>query len=237
MQYFINENFCCKYLKKIKIIVSLTSWPKRIKNVATVINSLLNQNIEPDLIELNLCIIEFPNKEKDLPKELNILISKNKKIEINWVEKNTGVFKKIIPTIKKYYGLNYYLLSVDDDFIYRKDYIELMVYNIQKYNSDSFCLTNSQVIGNRMIYKSLIFKNDFIEKLTDEIIETRIDDSYIKYYLMKKKKKMAMYRPNNIKDIMKIYNPIHPNSRNETGVYSPKLVKRALQLINKIQFN
>jgi len=237
IQYFINENFCNKYLKNLKIIVSMTSWPKRINNVATVINSLLNQNIEPDLIELNLCIIEFPNKEKDLPKELNILMSKNKKIEINWVEKNTGVFKKIIPTIKKFYGLNYYLLSVDDDYIYRKDYIELMVYYIQKYNSDSFCLWKHQVIGNRMIYKSLIFENDFIEKLTDEIIETRISDSYIKYYLMKKKKKMAMYRPNNIKDIIKIYNPIFPNSRNKTGVYSPKLVKRALQLINKIQFN
>ena len=215
----------------------MTSWPKRIINLVPVLKSLLNQTIEPDLIELNLCIIEFPNKEKDLPKELNILMSKNKKIEINWVEKNTGVFKKIIPTIKKYYGLNYYLLSVDDDFIYRKDYIELMVYNIQKYNSDSFCLTKSHVIGNRMIYKSLIFEKDFIEKLTDEIIETRIDDSYIKYYLVKKKKKMAMYRPNNIKDIMKIYNPIHPNSRNKTGVYSPKLIKRAIQLINKIQFN
>ena len=47
-------------------------------------------------------------------------MSKNKNIEINWVEKNTGVFKKIIPTIKKYYGLNYYLISVDDDIIYRK---------------------------------------------------------------------------------------------------------------------
>ena len=92
MQYFINENFCCKYLKKIKVIVSLTGWPKRIKNVAIVINSLLNQNIEPDLIELNLCIIEFPNKEKDLPKELNILMSKNKKIEKNWVEKKYWFF-------------------------------------------------------------------------------------------------------------------------------------------------
>ena len=70
----------------------MTSWPKRIKNVATVINSLLNQNIEPDLIELNLCIIEFPNKEKDLPKELNILMSKNKKIEKNWVEKKYWFF-------------------------------------------------------------------------------------------------------------------------------------------------
>ena len=62
-----------------------------------------------------------------------------------------------------------------------------MVYNIQNYNSDSFCFTKSQVIGIRMIYKSLIFENDFIEKLKDEIIETRIDDLYINYYLVKKK--------------------------------------------------
>ena len=53
----------------------MTSWPKRIKNVSTVINSLLNQNIKPDLIELNLSIEEFPNKEKDLPEDINILLS------------------------------------------------------------------------------------------------------------------------------------------------------------------
>ena len=236
IQYFYNENFCCKYLKNLKIIISLTSWPKRIKNVATVVNSLLNQNIEPDLIELNLCIIEFPNKTKDLPKELNTLLSKNKNIEINWVEKNTGVFKKIIPTIKKYYGLNYYLISVDDDIIYRKDYIELLIYNIEKYKSDSFCLSKSKVIGSKMIYKSLIFERDFFEKLTDEIINTRIDDYYINYYLTQKNKKMANYRPNNVNDIIKVYNPIFPNSRSKTGKYSIKLVKRSFELINKIKF-
>ena len=67
--------------------------------------------------------------------------------------KNTGAFKKIIPTIKKFYGLNYYLLSVDGDLIYREDYIELMIYYIEKFNPDSFCLTSSKVIGNTMIYK------------------------------------------------------------------------------------
>ena len=77
-----------------KIIVSLTSWPKRIFNVATVLNSLLKQEIKPDLIELNLCIVEFPNKEKNLPNDLNLLLKTNKNIEINWVLKNTGVFKK-----------------------------------------------------------------------------------------------------------------------------------------------
>ena len=130
----------------------MTSWPKRINNVPTVINSLLNQTIEPDLIELNLCIKQFPNKEKNLPNELNILILK----KIYWNKlgrKNTGAFKKIIPTIKKFYGLNYYLLSVDGDLIYREDYIELMIYYIEKFNPDSFCLTSSKVIGNTMIYK------------------------------------------------------------------------------------
>ena len=49
----------------MKIIASMTSWPKRICNVATVLKSLLNQKIKPDLIELNLSLLEFPNKESD----------------------------------------------------------------------------------------------------------------------------------------------------------------------------
>jgi len=70
--------------------------------------------------------------------------------------------------------------------IYREGYIELMLYYIEKFNSDSFCLSKDKVIGNRIIYKSLIFKYDFIKKLTYEIIQTKIDDSYIFHYLKKK---------------------------------------------------
>jgi len=183
------RNFCINDVclkEEKKIIISLTSWPKRIFNVATVINSLLNQEIIPDLIELNLCILEFPNKENSLPNDLQFLIKNNKQVEINWVQKNTGVFKKIIPTIKKFYGMNYYLLSVDDDWIYTKKYIKTMIYYIEKYNSDSFCLSKSKVIGNRMIYKSNSFDYDFITKLTDEIINARISDAYIYHYLKKK---------------------------------------------------
>jgi hypothetical protein len=213
----------------------MTSWPKRIKNVSTVINSLLNQNIKPDLIELNLSIEEFPNKEKDLPEEINILLSK-KYIEINWEEKNTGVFKKIIPTIKKFYGLNYYLISVDDDWIYREDYIELMLYYIEKFNSDSFCLSTNKIIGNRIIYKSSIFEYDFIEKLTYEIIQTKIDDSYIFHYLLQKKKKMANYRPFNTINIIKSYNQIFPNSGSKIGKYPKSLIEKSNELMKKIKF-
>ena len=221
---------------KKKIIVSLTSWPKRIFNVATVINSLLKQEIKPDLIELNLCIVEFPNKEKNLPNDLNLLLKTNKNIEINWVLKNTGVFKKIIPTIKKFYGMNYYLLSVDDDWIYDKEYIKTMLYYIKKYKSDSFCLGKSKVIGNRMIYESNSFDYDFITKLTDEIINTKISDFYIYYYLKKKKKLLSHHQPKFLKKFMRKYNPVSPNSGRKNGKYSKKHVNKAVRLIKKIIF-
>lgn len=68
------------------IIVSMTSWQKRIKNVSKVIFSLLNQSVKPDSIELNLSIEEFPNKEKDLPEDLQNIIE-NKLCNVNWVKK------------------------------------------------------------------------------------------------------------------------------------------------------
>ena len=242
------KNFYCQYRTLFnskedfqknnnkKIIISLTSWPKRISNVATVINSLLNQEIKPDLIELNLCILEFPNKEKNLPNDLKLLLKKNKNIEINWVQKNTGVFKKIIPTIEKFFGMNYYLLSVDDDWIYKKTYIKTMIFFIEKYNSDSFCLSKSKVIGNRIIYKSISFDIDFITKLTDDIVNAKISDLYIYYYLKKKKKVMKNHYPKNLNKYMIKFNPVSPNSGRKKGKYSLKQINKAKKLIKKVHF-
>ena len=220
-----------------KIIVSLTSWPKRICNVLAVIESLLNQDIEPDIIQINLSEDEFKNKEFDLPNDLQLFIKDNQKIHIEWVKGNDGVFKKIIPTLKKHYGENYYLLSVDDDWIYRHDYIKMMIEFIEKFSSDSFCLSQSLVIGNRMIYKSAAFEPDFWEKLTQDAILARIDDSYIEYYLKCKKRKMSCYRPSDTQDITKKFNPIFPNSNNTiTGNYSKKDIDSAKLAIQKINF-
>ena len=79
------------------IIVSMTSWPKRIGNCYTVLKSIIDQTLVPDNIELNLSIIEFPNKYKDLPDDLKNLILDNKIISINWIDRNDGVFKKNNP--------------------------------------------------------------------------------------------------------------------------------------------
>ena len=221
-----------------KIIVSMTSWPKRICNVATVVESLLKQDLEPDIIQINLSEDEFKRKEIDLPDDLNKLLKRDNRVCIEWVSGNDGVFKKIIPTIKKYYGQDYFLLSVDDDWVYRHDYIKMMLEYLKKYDSDCFCLYKSGVIGNRMIYKSTMFTDDFWKNLTKEVIETRIDDSYIEHYIKCKGKKLSCFRPDDAPDITKRFNPIFPNSHNETsGSYSPAEIARAKSIISKIVFN
>lgn len=215
----------------------MTSWIKRIQNCKTVLESLLNQELKADYIELNLSLEEFPQKENDLPKDLVVLITSNPTIQINWVEGNSGVFKKIIPTIQKFYGCKYYLLSVDDDWLYRSDYVRLMINYLEKYKTDAFCLANANVIGNRQIYKSSCFKKDFWEKLTQEVIDTRIDDTYIEYYLKCKGKTISHFRPSDTPDITKKFNPVAPNSRNTVdGAYSIQDIHAAQMAVAKINF-
>lgn len=104
-----------------KIIVSMTSWKKRINNVETVVKTILNNTIKPDIIICNLSIDEFPMKEKELP--INLLELQNNTIfEINWVKENNKAFKKFIPTLKKY--PNDIIITIDDDFIYPPYFIE-----------------------------------------------------------------------------------------------------------------
>ena len=90
------------------LIVSMTSWPKRINNCKAVIDSLLNQDIKPNFVELNLSTNEFPCKGESLPENLVEIILDNENVEVNWVKGNNGVFKKIIPTLKKFQGKEYY---------------------------------------------------------------------------------------------------------------------------------
>ena len=50
------------------IVVAMTSWVKRIKNVKPVVENIMKGTLQPDRLYLSLSIEEFPNKEIDLPK-------------------------------------------------------------------------------------------------------------------------------------------------------------------------
>ena len=107
--------------RDIPVIVSFTSFPKRIKTAAIAAKTLLNQTMKPDRVILWLAEEQFPKKESDLPEDL--LSLKQYGLEIEWCE-DLKSYKKLIPALKKY--PDSIIITVDDDIYYAKDTVETL---------------------------------------------------------------------------------------------------------------
>ncbi|MDR3256689.1 MAG: glycosyltransferase [Endomicrobium sp.] len=120
---FIKNNDFEGYVKSLnqknKIIISLTSYPPRINVVHKAILTLLEQTKKADKIILWLANEDFPNKEKDLPRELTELTTRG--LTISWC-KDIKSYKKLIPTVREY--PEYAIVTADDDVYYHKDWLE-----------------------------------------------------------------------------------------------------------------
>ena len=122
-------------VKTDRIIISFTSWKKRIDRVCHSIDLMLSQTIKPDKIILNLSSDEFPKKEQELPK--CVLDKINDIFEIFWIKENVKVYKKIIPSLIRF--PNDVVIAIDDDIEYPKDYVETL-YNEYPDIADRFPL-------------------------------------------------------------------------------------------------
>ncbi|MBR1634282.1 MAG: glycosyltransferase family 2 protein [Lachnospiraceae bacterium] len=115
---------------KENIIVSLTSYPKRIGFTDQVIESLFRQTMLPDRITLWLSKEEFPEKEQELPDRLKKWIG-YQNFCVQWCPKNLKSHKKY------YYALQEYtddvVITVDDDIIYAPDMIETLVTSFHRH--------------------------------------------------------------------------------------------------------
>ncbi|MCD8120731.1 MAG: hypothetical protein LUE65_00615 [Clostridiales bacterium] len=103
-----------------RIIVSMTSYPARIRFVPITMERLLNQTLKPDKIILWLSMDQFPNREEDLP--FRLVDMKKRGLEIEWCEGDLKAYKKLLPALKKY--PDDLIVTIDDDLIYDVDLIE-----------------------------------------------------------------------------------------------------------------
>lgn len=110
-----------------QLIVSLTSFPARIKTVSYTIESIMLQNKKPNMIILWLGSDQFPNKEKDLPKRL--LRLKQFGLTIRWCE-DIRSYKKLIPSLETF--PNDIIVTVDDDIWYPPEWLERLYTSYQK---------------------------------------------------------------------------------------------------------
>lgn len=103
-----------------KLIVSLTTFPARIKGIRQVIDTIYAQSRTPDLVILWLAEEQFPRKELDLPYSVMELVLK-KKLVVRWCD-------DLKPHKKYYYALQEYrddlIVTVDDDLLYHPNLLE-----------------------------------------------------------------------------------------------------------------
>lgn len=100
--------------RDIDLVVSLTSFPARIKTVSYTIESVLEQDCKPDKVVLWLAEPQFPNGEKDLPKRL--LRLKKFGLEICWTKGDIRSYKKLIPALVAF--PESVIVTIDDDVYY-----------------------------------------------------------------------------------------------------------------------
>lgn len=103
-----------------KIIITLTSYPKRINDVYFSLYSLLCQSFKPDKIILWLSLDEFPDKMKSLPQKLIELQKYG--LTINWINTTYNSYDKIIHALKLF--PNDILVTADDDIFYHRDWLK-----------------------------------------------------------------------------------------------------------------
>ena len=108
----------------MRVIISLTSYPPRIKGVHKVIESLYRQTVLADEIILYLSNEEFPGKERDIPFQLKELLGK-KGFRIEWVGGNLKSHKKYYYSLKKF--RKDIVITIDDDKIYADTMISELV--------------------------------------------------------------------------------------------------------------
>jgi len=171
------------------IVVTLTSWTKRINNVKKVIDSILRNTVCPDRLYLNLSIEEFPEKEKSLPKDL-VDIFDGDRCVINWVEGNTKSFKKVFP-ILKYLEDDDIVIDADDDILFPIDLIESRVndfnkhgrkYQISSNNHRSVGFNDMCVVSAMSLFTKRMLKNWEIF-VSDDVIKTYNDDRTYLYLI------------------------------------------------------
>lgn len=166
------------------VVVTMTSWVKRIGNVKKVVESVMNNTLKPDRLYLNLSKTEFEGI--DLPEDLVEYFNSDDRLILNWVEgENTKSMKKVFP-ILEYLDDDDIIINVDDDALLPKFFIESRYNEFKIKNAPITSCNNPRF---HIIDKSLeiwscgagsLFQkkmlNEYERFMNDELIHTYHDD-------------------------------------------------------------
>jgi len=146
--------------RKQKLIVSLTSFPERIYDIHYALYSLLTQTLKPDKVILWLGEEQFPNKEKDLSKE--VLELKKNGLIIKWC-KDIKSYKKLIPSLIEY--PNDIIVTADDDIFYDENWLKTLYKSYLKNKNYVHCQRAHKIKFNE--HKELLSYDEWEKSIQD----------------------------------------------------------------------
>ena len=171
------------------VVVTMTSWVKRIGNVKKVVESVMDNTMKPDRLYLNLSKSEFNGIE--LPDDLVEYFNLDDRLIINWVDgENTKTMKKVFP-ILQYLDDEDIIITADDDILFPKDLIESRIRDFNNFGGKYSITSNKCAIGvfNNMnvasaisLYTKKMLKY-WDEYVNSDIIKTYNDDRTYAYIL------------------------------------------------------
>lgn len=118
---------------KPDIIVSLTTWSKRI--ASPTLSKMLFRLLIQQETTINYKVILVLSEEEFgknyvLPESISIWLD-NPKFEILWTYENTRALKKLDPVMEKYPDIP--IITTDDDILFKKNAIDRLYYAYTKY--------------------------------------------------------------------------------------------------------
>ena len=165
------------------IVVTLTSWTKRIGNVKKVVESIMDNTVQPDRVYLNLSKTEFNGIP--LPEDLEEYFNSDERLIINWVPgPNTKAMKKVFP-ILDYLEDDDIIIDADDDILFPKDLIESRIKDFERLERKCCISSNPRlsvgfkgkmrVISATSLFQKKMF-NRWQKLYTRTILDTNNDD-------------------------------------------------------------
>ncbi len=195
------RNSICKgttnRIKDKEVIVSLTTYPARVKSVSLVVKSLLVQTKKPNRLLLYLAKEQFPLGEKALPYDL--LELKKDGLEI--------VFCDDLKPHKKYYyamlnNPDAIIITADDDVIYKRDWLERLWKSYKKFPKAISAMRARKILfddkGDLLPYKMYpLVERDFCNTPRMDLIATGVGGVLYPPNLMDEE----LFNKNNIKEL------------------------------------
>lgn len=136
-----------------EIIVSLTTYGRRIHDVATTIESIMQGSYLPNRI-----VLWLGENMRDVALPIALQRQQKRGLEIAFCE-DLGAAKKLIPTLRKYPDAA--VITIDDDVIYNYDMVEKLVNAHHRHSKDVIANVVSRIglKSNRSIQRYRRWRN------------------------------------------------------------------------------